>query len=68
MIEIKFTGMCEGCQNADLEAHSLRTNTGYKWIVTCSHNEACERMMAKMEAEDFRQDPSNRGCIFVEAH
>lgn len=48
MIEIKFTGMCEGCQYADLEAHRFITNTGYKWIVSCNHNNACERMKMKM--------------------
>ena len=51
MIEINFTGMCEGCQNADLEAHRLITHAGYKWVVLCSHNNACERMKAKMEAK-----------------
>ena len=49
MIEIKFTGMCEGCQYADLEAHRFRTNTGYKWVVSCDHNDACERMISKLE-------------------
>lgn len=47
MIEIKFTGMCESCQCADLEAHQLITNSGYKWVVLCNHNNACERMKAK---------------------
>lgn len=50
MIEIKFTGMCEGCQCADLEAHQLITNSGYKWVVLCNHNNACERMKAKTGA------------------
>ena len=49
MIEIKFTGMCEGCQNADLEVHHLRTSVGYKCLISCNHKDACERMKAKME-------------------
>ena len=52
MIEIKFTGMCEDCRCADLEAHCFRTDTGNIWIVTCNHNDACERIMAKMEKEE----------------
>lgn len=48
MIEIEFTGMCKDCKNADLEVHCLM---GYKWIVTCNHNNACERMRTKMNKE-----------------
>lgn len=48
MIEIKFTGMCEDCRNADLEVHCLSAATGNRWIVLCNHNNACERMKAKM--------------------
>ena len=48
MIEIKFTGMCEDCKDADLEVHRLALHTGYKWMVFCNHNNACERMKAKI--------------------
>ena len=52
MIEIKFTGMCEGCQHADLEVHRFRADTGDRWLVFCSHKNACDRIMAKMEVKE----------------
>lgn len=60
MIEIKFTGMCEDCRCADLEVHCLRRDTGDKWIVTCSHKYACERIMTKPEVFD---DRSQEECM-----
>lgn len=52
MIEVKLLGVCEDCRCADLEAHRFRKGTGYTWIVTCKHNDACERIMAKLEVEE----------------
>lgn len=58
MIEIKMTGMCEGCTNADLEAVSLhytddRGKPCRTWTITCAHQFACEAAAkrAKQEAE-----------------
>lgn len=58
MIEIKMTGMCEGCTNADLEAVSMyhidnRGRRCTEWTIICSHKYACEAAArkAKQEAE-----------------
>lgn len=52
MIELNFTGMCEDCHDADLEVHCLTTLTGNIWVVTCNHNNACQRMKAKREVKE----------------
>ena len=49
MVELIFTGMCKGCDCADLELTYFDTATigcGYerKWSVECRHVAACERM------------------------
>ena len=50
MIELNFKGMCEDCKYADLNVHSIYTETigesKYKktWYVRCIHEDACYRM------------------------
>ena len=48
MIEINFTGSCDGCPYADLELVKL----SYKWIVRCNHGRACSRIDALIREED----------------
>lgn len=56
MIEIKMTGMCEGCTNADLEAVSLhytddRGKPCRTWTITCTHQLACEAAAKRANQE-----------------
>ena len=56
MIEIKMTGMCDGCTNADLEAVSLHytDNRGKPcrtWTITCAHQLACEAAVERANQE-----------------
>lgn len=49
-IELKFTGMCEYCQEADLELVENTYNMYHKGLsaysVECKHQKACERQRA----------------------
>jgi len=51
MIELRFTGMCEGCQHADLklvEENSYADFQRYKeWYAKCIHESACLAMKDK---------------------
>lgn len=58
MIEIKMTGMCEGCPNADLEldcmmADEIAGTMKKVWSVKCIHEHVCkaaaEKYMEKKE-------------------
>ena len=52
MIEIKMTGMCEGCCYADLELIHLETiGYGKQWMVNCIHNNACVIMKKRVTDE-----------------
>lgn len=54
MIEIKMTGMCEGCEYADLDVGYIDTYDGKRmWVVECRHRAACER--ARKETEHQTQ-------------
>jgi hypothetical protein len=42
MINLEFTGMCAGCEIADLDLVSQDFLSGKRvWAVTCSHRRAC---------------------------
>lgn len=42
MIELKFSGMCEGCGCADIEANCVQLISGNKyWTAKCVHYTAC---------------------------
>ena len=52
MIDIKYSGMCEGCQYADLEFDCAELNTGEKiWHIRCIHTIACLVMKEKTRQE-----------------
>lgn len=55
MIELRYYGICEQCCHADLylTCEELRSgfNTINHWTARCKHQEACERMYAKMRRE-----------------
>ncbi len=43
MITIVQTGMCQGCEYADLELHRIDINFGKKkWYLSCRHRDACD--------------------------
>ena len=49
MIEIKLTGMCEGCTHADLELDCMDYYVFHgkerkEWTVKCKHAYACDAM------------------------
>lgn len=44
MIELKFSGKCEGCKCADLELLRYETfGEGNRFVVNCKHNAACRK-------------------------
>ena len=47
MIELKFTGKCEGCTYADLELVPVALGKKKLWGVRCIHDYACEAMLTK---------------------
>lgn len=55
MIEIKMTGMCEGCKNADLQVCCYEADYGEKpmrqWDITCRHYLACRAVWKKAKGE-----------------
>lgn len=52
MIEIKYTGMCEGCTCSDLELSDIRSNDGERmWFLHCNHKSACEAMKRKAKSK-----------------
>ncbi len=52
MIEIKMTGMCEGCDHAELKLEDWSTNIcKTKWVISCSYYRICEAMWKKAKGE-----------------
>ena len=50
MIELVFSGMCEGCDRAELEVISWCTFSGGNMnAVVCKHENACVRMKEQLE-------------------
>lgn len=47
MVEIKMTGLCENCGEADL----VVVRIGEEWIIYCKYQKACERAEEKMMME-----------------
>ena len=48
MIELNFTGMCKGCQCADLTVELVHViGEGNVWYARCSHYTACNHMQDK---------------------
>lgn len=54
MIEIKFTGMCEGCKHADIDLQRIdiecldKSKKETQWAAFCTHREACEEMQKRI--------------------
>ena len=53
MIEIKLTGMCEGCTHADIDLQSVELEANGRlyqknWYAYCIHKDACEAIRDKM--------------------
>ena len=52
MIELKFTGKCEGCMHSELEITGVTVYQNVKvWNVHCIHDYACEEMLKKFRGE-----------------
>lgn len=51
MIELKFTGKCEGCKYANLELVPVALGKEKLWGVRCIHDYACEAMLKKSLGE-----------------
>ena len=55
MINIEMTGICEGCDKADLEIECLETESfagrQMNWGIRCLHQEACERICEVLDNE-----------------
>ena len=54
MIELVFSGMCKGCEVADLSLEpvyydSYGVSKVYYWTVVCSHQMACERQKKRVD-------------------
>lgn len=65
MIEIKMTGICEGCNQIDpqLEGSSLT----HDWTLLCTHESACMRVMKKItemltkDKKEHNDEPDRSG-------
>lgn len=55
MIHIAKTGICHGCEKADLELESFETENfnGVEkhWSIRCIHQQACERIYERLDNE-----------------
>lgn len=55
MIEIKLSGMCEGCAEGEITVKRYSFVDGMPiYTAHCEHQEACERMNAKLNGEGER--------------
>ena len=60
MIQLKFSGICEGCDKAELKAEAFSyTRDGNSeskfWEVECEHFEACQRMYDLFTGKESRK-------------
>lgn len=68
-IELKFTGMCEGCDKAKLKLHEERydcmmsTNYFTTYTVHCEYEQACKRIYDSSRPYKPKADES---CSFAE--
>lgn len=58
MIKLKFTGMCEDCQCADLKLEEMNlfadNQSRKEWSAKCIHEGACLRMLSqKIEEKEI---------------
>lgn len=62
VIEIKMTGICDGCEFADLELHrKYDTCLGkWYWAVQCKHKKACKRLAMRYNITDRIIDSNGR--------
>lgn len=62
MIELKFTGMCEGCKHASLkleyEDYSAMFEVSKVWHARCIHAEACDDIKNRT-IEILREEDDN---------
>ena len=56
MIELKFTGLCEGCRQADLKLNTVYAGTDVTWEAECKHKNACDRAYRKRVARDIADE------------
>ena len=49
MIELKFTGRCENCPNADIVLESNSTTRGVYWYLICKHADVCRYWEEKFQ-------------------
>ena len=51
MIKLEFTGLCEGCEHADLELDCLEfgrfDKSEKEWSVRCRHADACDAIESR---------------------
>ena len=60
MVNLEFSGMCEGCQMADLK---LEESADGSWEVRCTHKDACERIKKQF----IPSDPHKRFALDLRA-
>ena len=62
VIEIKMTGICDGCKFADLEVYcNHETYLGEKfWTIECNHKKACKRLAMRYNITDRIIDSNGR--------
>ena len=60
MVELKFTGMCEGCNFADLALIDASTPAKRHYVVLCSHEPICRRYQCRLKAEKERSNEQSR--------
>jgi len=64
MIELNYTGICEGCEVSGLKLECLKWDGWHngkqivlkKWQVVCDHMEACERWQKEAEAKEAPEE------------
>ena len=60
-IEIQFSGMCKGCDKADLDIRSFYSSTnGHKWFIQCAHEDACYRMLKLAKEKENVRDQTQK--------
>ena len=64
MVELKFTGFCEGCKCSELELYKIETlGEGTAWSVRCRHRQACilarQHLVKEMDAKTKEQEKTH---------
>ena len=65
MLEIKMTGLCSGCQEANLFIGSETVDGEIRYWIRCAHSKACDAIEDKVidrlvKGKDFAEELLNR--------